>query len=555
MLTDDPAEVFIGNRIIDVYSGSPQVFELVNKWIMHCKCHSVSSRLPTRLIDVGAADGLQEPKLFIPRESQSSTGLDSLFQKPLNCNRYVALSYCWGASSFFTTTTSTLETRKDIIPMDKLPATIRDAIIITRGANVRFLWVDALCILQGTDHEAVNDWQRESRKMAEIFGGACFTIYAASASNVGAGILTNRSSLEYQSVKIPYPVSTGNSEDPSIPSNFPSYQGSALLNLSQGHTWENDEPLSRRGWALQERLLSKRLLMYGTSRLSWRCRCAQWREDRRHEQDIDPFASFSFEQLDESDTQAILSKWPRIVQEYCSRDLTLSTDKLHAIDGLMQYYSTVADLKPVCGLWRQSIKKDLLWIHLPKPNGHAWPYPQPGYYRAPSWSWASVDGYITFLKRPDMAPSISRIEFESKSDHFNLRISARICRISSIKCLPKAFYDGFPDPKCPLIYLGNSLVTHLDNTSVLTKVAENQEGCSWRILKNVWFLELDATAGLILYPKHKKNYSRSRRLMSALSPLSMKWLPYIFQRIGVYVYSDKTDSSLQLEHYNGIEIV
>jgi hypothetical protein len=129
----------------------------------HVDCPKpLNGPLPTRVIDVGPPDGSQSPFLSIPSTSKRS--LDS----PLDA-RYLALSYCWGVitetgkSHFLTTAVNLMERRRGF-SMDQLPQTIRDAIDITRRLGIRYLWVDALCILQGDDLEAHADWQRESSK-------------------------------------------------------------------------------------------------------------------------------------------------------------------------------------------------------------------------------------------------------------------------------------------------------------------------------------------------------------------------------------------------------
>lgn len=95
----------------------------------------------------------------------------------------------------FVTTSVTLEERKDRIllngtSMDSalLPQTIKDAIVITRKFGVRYLWIDALCIIQGSDEQAVMDWQTQSGMMGEIYSNAFVAIAAARASDVHDGI-------------------------------------------------------------------------------------------------------------------------------------------------------------------------------------------------------------------------------------------------------------------------------------------------------------------------------------------------------------------------------
>jgi hypothetical protein len=116
-----------------------------HRWINDCvEFHEgcISSRsktsLPSRLIDVGPPDGSGNPYLFIPAEHEG----------PPASQKYVALSYCRGKSPTFTTTVSNLAEMKKEISWDRTPQTIKDAISITRKLGIRYLCVDALCILQ-----------------------------------------------------------------------------------------------------------------------------------------------------------------------------------------------------------------------------------------------------------------------------------------------------------------------------------------------------------------------------------------------------------------------
>jgi hypothetical protein len=76
--------------------------------------------------------------------------------------------------------------------MDDLPGTIRDAVLITRELGLRYLWVDALCILQGQDEAAQLDWRQHSAIMGDIYGNAFVTIAAAAAPHADNGIFHER---------------------------------------------------------------------------------------------------------------------------------------------------------------------------------------------------------------------------------------------------------------------------------------------------------------------------------------------------------------------------
>lgn len=92
--------------------------------------------------------------------------------------------------------------------------------------------------------------------------------------------------------------------------------------------------------------------------------------------------------------------WQIAVAEYTSRRLSEPTDKLPALAGLAQMFFESRTDKYLAGLWRSRLIHDLMWkseIDLQAPKGdvnkgrrrHAW--------RAPSWSWACIDGRITVV--------------------------------------------------------------------------------------------------------------------------------------------------------------
>ncbi|KAF2179911.1 HET-domain-containing protein [Zopfia rhizophila CBS 207.26] len=171
--------------------------------------------LPSRFVDVGPADGSRHPYLYMPSKDSDYRNLSA------DSRRYIGLSYCWGSDPTLTTTASSLETRKKGIHMMDLPQTIYDAVVITRRLGIGYLWVDALCILQGTDDLAITDWKRESSKMADIYGNAFLTIAAAAPRSGREGIYFSRKPPNWQ-------VAMKFSAKINPPLNGPAYVGSKL---------------------------------------------------------------------------------------------------------------------------------------------------------------------------------------------------------------------------------------------------------------------------------------------------------------------------------------
>jgi Heterokaryon incompatibility protein (HET) len=110
---------------------------------------AVSDRtLPTRLLDTGPLAG--EPIIRL----LESSGLDAETQ-------YIALSHCWGGKCNMTLTKQTAAAFARRIEASSLPKTFFDAVMLSRTLESRYLWIDALCILQ----DSAEDGMVESSRM------------------------------------------------------------------------------------------------------------------------------------------------------------------------------------------------------------------------------------------------------------------------------------------------------------------------------------------------------------------------------------------------------
>lgn len=102
---------------------------------------------------------------------------DCLVEKR-NLERYVALSYVWGAVSNFRLTKANraaLLTPGSLKKVSNLlPKTIKDTITLVRRLGVRFLWVDALCLLQND----AEDLEQGVNAMDLIYELAWLTVVA-----------------------------------------------------------------------------------------------------------------------------------------------------------------------------------------------------------------------------------------------------------------------------------------------------------------------------------------------------------------------------------------
>ncbi|MCJ1377208.1 hypothetical protein MMC17_000300 [Xylographa soralifera] len=195
-------------------------------------------------------------------------------------------------------------------------------------------------------------------------------------------------------------------------------------------------PLSKRGWALQESILPNRTLHFAGREMVWECNCLCLRElgDAEYSQvkllgralrvatqeALKPkFSSADvarrqreiqteYEEIDEyhcthftdfanqGSRDSVFWAWQLIVEHYSERELSKQTDKLAAISGLA---SCVVDRlglgidSYVAGLWKDNLARGLLWYV--RGSGGVF---RPPVYRAPSWSWASVNGGVEYFK-------------------------------------------------------------------------------------------------------------------------------------------------------------
>lgn len=285
---------------------------LAQTWIQDCSENHINCGpamdypLPTRVIYVGHDN--QDPYLVVTNGTTAG--------------KWISLSYCWGTVETLKTTAETLEEHKKRIPLDKLPRTIRDAVIITRSLGIAYLWVDALCIIQGSKQ----DWISESLKMSDVYRNSVATIAASSASDVQGSCFLDRSRL----ANLPCSIS------------FQSHRGvktrrwiHGARGLSLGDKIRCS-PLQQRGWTLQEAHLSIRILHYTDSELLWQCREGVRRELAPCDLVTadDPLVTRRMFDSFSALPRNVFTRWYHLVQEFTGRRLTFETDKLPAISGM-----------------------------------------------------------------------------------------------------------------------------------------------------------------------------------------------------------------------------
>jgi hypothetical protein len=284
--------------------------------------------------------------------------------------------------------------------------------------GIQYLWIDKLCIIQHDE----DDWAREGSKMAQIFEGSFLTIGAAVSRNDTESLFTQdeRRSSSLESY-------VGQRKDGSsytiyfrIPLDYhPANSTSSRPNCEK-------YPLLRRAWVYQERLLAPRVLYFGEE-LSWECRkasaceCSGVSHGIKHGYSLSLLPGFPSEKL--------YLQWQEMVMEFTWLQLSHEEDRLPAFSGLAQQYQQRLKSVYLAGLWRENLFADLMWYAYPELGRERQRYStkKPRKWRAPSWSWASVEGPILFSR------ACSNAAGEADTESITYPIN-----ITSAKCIPSS---------------------------------------------------------------------------------------------------------------------
>jgi hypothetical protein len=300
----------------------------------------------------------------------------------LDVPRYATLSYCWGIKNFIKLTRDNLEDFLKEIPKEKLPKTFTDAIYTARALGLQYIWIDSLCIVQGeSDHL---DWISESGKMRFVYGSAHVNIAATTATDVYEGCLTK--ALNYSGGFLAR-VSTRK---------YCCVRNFHARDVYDASTSETH--LATRAWTLQERLLAPRTIYLGKQGLFCECRTT-WISEflPRGSPDI-----LAIKLVVPEDTPW---RWSEIVSRYSHAKMTNAADKLPALSGIARRQHEANGGHYLAGMWKENLLRQLVWSCSEKGERPEW--------RAPSWSWTSVNASIHYWSSWNSEP-----QWEPGSDEF-----------------------------------------------------------------------------------------------------------------------------------------
>ena len=404
----------------------------------------MTNYIPTRLLHIGQPSREKIRLLLNPKREGTE------FQ-------YATLSHCWGDSHVSKLTSKSLYQLQEGIAISELGQTFQDAIFAAGTLGIQFIWIDSLCILQ----DSARDWQQEAHLMSSVYRFATLNIAASVAADSEAGCFADRS--------------TSMVKPCTVQSAWVDCHNNSYL-LYYDNFWEDafaDMPLMKRAWVVQELLLAPRILHLGGTQLFWECyelkACETYPEGVPSS--LQP-SSISREAIGgllnnavcrsggiESGSKTnpkdeLWNLWKGIVELYSTKRLTYTSDKLVALSGIAKLMEQALDDQYCAGLWRKRLVTQLFWSCEEEERR-----PRPKPYRAPSWSWASLDGRIklsmyngSFYSEVTTLVKITDCKVESAADDTTSSVTGGIIRLSgwmaSFKLGPKS------RDACPVFFNG-----------------------------------------------------------------------------------------------------
>jgi hypothetical protein len=300
---------------------------------------------------------------------------------------YAALSYCWGELLPLCTTTTTLAQFAQELPTELLPATFADAMSMARAVGIPYIWIDALCIVQ----DDVEDWQREAATMDRVYSGSQLTIAASSASDSSAGCFPSATTVGHRVSK--------------YAALFRHRGSGRYVRFDEGNVRDRptfNNPLSSRGWTLQEQLLSPRVVSCLQPEMHWQC---YGRHSVENGLSFGPVGDtqtdgrvplriprvLTLPQTAAQSPVRLRAAWEKVVEIYSERSLTFERDRIPAMTGILGHFAAVLGEEPVLGLWKTTIARDLAWTRRMRRPAAA-----PGGPLLPSWTWLAGSGAVVF---------------------------------------------------------------------------------------------------------------------------------------------------------------
>jgi len=239
--------MFSTRHILSGDSTSDDAFNFVTSCMRNCLaghslCRGDKPSLPRRVLDIGT----------------NHDSIIKLHQGIDEQSHYACLSHCWGKTNAIKTNTENIQYHLSGISWEDLSKTFQDAIVFSRRLQLRYIWIDSLCIVQND----LADWERELAQLTSIYANAFITIAATASANHYGGCFF-AASPQYKTREIA--TLSGSRDSATV------YARKRLPHPNWSVNDINEFPLLTRAWLYQERLLSPRVVHFMQSEIVWEC--------------------------------------------------------------------------------------------------------------------------------------------------------------------------------------------------------------------------------------------------------------------------------------------
>ncbi|EHY58365.1 hypothetical protein HRR83_007269 [Exophiala dermatitidis] len=370
LLADDaPSREFFGRRI-----SSPDLLDpdLIRQWIRDCETTHGND----------CEESLVHPDLLgQPKNVFRVVDVEQMcIVETPQTSRYVALSYLWGknfAQLFTTSKNLPRLSQPGALEKEKLPRTIKDAIRLTKMLGERFLWTDSLALMHDDGFQYHDDW---------VYARAALTVVAGSGKDANAGLpgVRKESRKFHQEIEEVVP-------------------GLRLMVSHLAEDYISTSQWDSRAWTFQERMLSRRCLLFVNGRIYYQCRRTTFCEDM----EMPRSNGWSLDSID-MPTRIFKEKpfvqFTSAVELYTRRELTNPNDILNAFEGVQLVLEKRIGAKIYYGALETMMDSSLIWESTKRL------YRRPGF---PSWSWS---GWIGEVQWKYTEPAQSWIEWHADQD-------------------------------------------------------------------------------------------------------------------------------------------
>lgn len=360
------------------FTGSEEHMRLAHHWLSNCldtPSECAKNRRPTRY----PARLLRTEELNVRLIETAAHNLSE---------PYATLSHCWGGEPFECLTDENRNAFENGLPRTSLPPTFRDALLAAEKTGIYLIWIDSYCIIQSSksvDATFNTDKMAEIARMKDVYANATVNIGASHGIGPQSGCFVQREQLQTEPRRFQWQSRSGEEEVFCIRGWYASRHMTALF---------SHQGLFKRGWVMQERLLTPRMLHFTDKQLYWECAGLGLASELYPEgmSEYGPKSNptiawppFTLEQA----AKDTFDMWDSVVRGYSHPSLTWpAQDKLPAVGAVAAVMAEKTNDMYVAGLFRRELLPSLCWRTLIKPDE--------GVHRirdtsTPSWSWASVD--------------------------------------------------------------------------------------------------------------------------------------------------------------------